>query len=129
MSSRSTNDKQSNDQLNRFIEEVTRLQTRYPTLVRAFGVTDLYVDVVFYIEDLAIQGSQALLDAGITAVHRLDQPRVISFQIPSLEVQQQYRVALKTLENFLGMCLEMQSKILPGKLNPSPDQKKKSQKK
>lgn len=124
MSSGSIQETQSDDQLNRFIEEVTRLQTRFPTLVRSFNVSELYVDVVFYIEDLAIQGSQALLDAGVTAVHRLDHPKVISFQIPSLKVQQQYKVAVKTLAHFLDVCLEKQSRIMPHKFDTSPDKNK-----
>ncbi len=82
-------------------ETLTQLQTRYPTIIRQVEGTDLSVDIVFYIEDLAMECVQALLDAGITAIHRLDRPRVISLQIPSLEVQDKAEEAVKVIEAYL----------------------------
>lgn len=82
-------------------EALAHLQTRYPSLIRHVEGGDLTVDVIFYIEDMAMECVQALLDAGITAIHRLDRPRVISLQIPSLEVQDKAEEAVKVIDAYL----------------------------
>jgi hypothetical protein len=82
------------------IGALTRLQVRYPQIVRALALGDLSVDIAFFVEDMAMQCAQSLLDQGITVVHRLDRPRTISLQIPSLVVQEQVLVAHDALESF-----------------------------
>jgi hypothetical protein len=83
-----------------FIDALTRLQSRYPTFIRKLSLGDLSVDIGFYIEDIAMDCAQSLLDNGITVVHRLDQARTISIQLPSLLVQNKILQAHTTLEEF-----------------------------
>lgn len=82
------------------IGALTRLQARYPAFIRRLTRSELTIDVGFYVEDLAIECAQNLLDAGITAVHRLDNPRTISLQIPSLLAQSQIQQVPMLLERF-----------------------------
>ncbi len=84
---------------------LTQLLVRYPTLVRDIEHTDLTVDIVFYIEDPAIDCSHLLLDAGITAIHRLDRPRVVSLQLPSILTQDQVQHVVQTIGMFLKGCV------------------------
>jgi hypothetical protein len=70
-------------------------------LIRHLSYTHFVVDITFYVEELAMECAQSLLEAGITAVHRLDQPRVVSLQLPSLLAQHKSEEALKVLETFL----------------------------
>ncbi|NLE77189.1 MAG: hypothetical protein GX605_10630 [Chloroflexi bacterium] len=83
---------------------MTRLSVRYPTLIRQVCRSPLTVELTFYVEDLALECAQAFLDAGITAVHRLDQARVVSLQIPSLLAQGHCEQAVAVLEVFLAAC-------------------------
>lgn len=78
-----------------------RIQGQYSSLIRRFSSTQLVMDIHFYHEEIAMECAQAFLDAGITAVHRLDRPRVVSLQLPSLAAQSQTSQALETLEAFL----------------------------
>ncbi len=82
------------------IGALTRLQARYPAFIRRLTRNELTIDIGFYVEDLAIECAQSLLDEGITAVHRLDNPRTISLQIPSLLAQNQIQQAHLLLERF-----------------------------
>lgn len=78
-----------------------QLQTRYPRLIGDVRHGNLVVDVEFYLEDVAIDATHCLLDAGITAVHRMDNPKVMSLQLPSLIDQQQERLVIDLLDRFL----------------------------
>ncbi len=82
------------------IGALTQLQARYPAFIRRLSLGELSIDIGFYIEDMAMECAQALLDQGITVVHRLDRPRTISLQIPSLTVQKQALQAQQTLDLF-----------------------------
>lgn len=82
------------------IGALTQLQARYPAFIRRLSLGELSIDIGFYVEDMAMECAQALLDKGITVVHRLDRPRTISLQIPSLTVQKQAQQAHQTLEGF-----------------------------
>ena len=82
------------------IGALTQLQARYPAFIRRLSLGELSIDIGFYIEDMAMDCAQALLDQGITVVHRLDRPRTISLQIPSLTVQKQALQAQQTLDLF-----------------------------
>lgn len=82
------------------IGALTQLQARYPAFIRRLSLGELSIDIGFYVEDMAMECAQALLDKGITVVHRLDRPRTISLQIPSLTVQKQAQQAQQTLEGF-----------------------------
>ena len=93
-----------------FIGALTRLQSRYPSLIRRLSLGDLSVDIGFYIEDVAMDCAQSLLDNGITVVHRLDQARTISIQIPSLLVQDKVLQAHDTLEAFFNYKSQFQAR-------------------
>lgn len=109
---------ESNYDLEGFFGALTRLVARYPTLIRHLSRMDLTVDITFYIEELAMECTQSLLDAGITTVHRLDRPRVISVQLPSLLAQHKTKEAIQTLDTFLrvsspGVFNAQTAKTLP----------------
>jgi hypothetical protein len=78
-----------------------QLQTRYPRLISDVRLGELVVDVELFLEDLAIDATHALLDAGITAVHRMSCPRILSLQLPSLVDQHQEQLAIDHLDRFL----------------------------
>ena len=78
-----------------------QLQTRYPALIRDVCPSELVMTVEFYLADMAIDATYCLLEAGITAVHRMDRPHGVSFQIPSLVAQDQIPLAIRTLDAFL----------------------------
>jgi hypothetical protein len=78
-----------------------RLQGQYSSFIHRLSSTHLVMDIHFYHEEIAMECAQAFLDAGITAVHRLDRPRVVSLQLPSLVAQAQTAKAIETLEAFL----------------------------
>lgn len=78
-----------------------QLQMRYPRFIGDVRHGNLVVDVEFYLEDVAIDATHDLLDAGITAVHRMDSLKVMSLQLPSLIDQQQELLAIDLLDRFL----------------------------
>jgi acetylornithine/succinyldiaminopimelate/putrescine aminotransferase len=78
-----------------------QLQTRYPALIRDVCASELVVTVEFYLADVAIDAAFCLLEAGVTAVHRMDRPHGMSFQVPSLLEQDQIPLAIRTLDAFL----------------------------
>jgi hypothetical protein len=80
----------------------SRLLARYPSVIRSLHHTDLTIDLELYNEEAALECARALLDAGISALHRLDQPRLVSLQMPSLIAQQQGQVAGEALEGYLA---------------------------
>jgi hypothetical protein len=80
-----------------------QLQTRYPRLICDVRARELVVDIEFYLVDIAIDASHTLLDAGITAVHRMTSPRILSLQLPSLLEQHQEQLAIDHLDRFLRM--------------------------
>lgn len=80
-----------------------QLQTRYPRLISDVRLGELVVDVELFLEDLAIDATHALLDAGITAVHRMNCPKILSLQLPSLVEQHQEQLAIDHLDRFLRM--------------------------
>jgi hypothetical protein len=81
-----------------------QLQTRYPALIRDVCSGELVVTVEFYLADVAIDATHYLLEAGVTAVHRMDRPQATSFQLPSLVAQDQIPFAVRTLDAFLQRC-------------------------
>jgi 4-aminobutyrate aminotransferase-like enzyme len=78
-----------------------QLQTRYPYLINDVRWDELMVDVEFYLEDIAIDVPDRLLGAGVAAVHRMDNPRVVRLPLPSLIGQQQERLVIDLLDRFL----------------------------
>lgn len=78
-----------------------QLQTRYPRLISDVQVDELVVDVELFLEDLAIDAAYTLLNAGISAVHRMNRPKILSLQLPSLLDQHQEQVAIEHLDRFL----------------------------
>ncbi len=94
-------------QSDHLLGRLKQLQTRYPTLVRDVCTRELVVTVEFYLADVAIDAAYGLLEAGITAVHRLDNPKIVSLQLPSLIDQGQMSLAVSVLDRFLrvhGKC-------------------------
>ncbi len=93
-----------------------QLQTRYPALIRDVCPTELVMTVEFYLADMAIDATYCMLEAGITAVHRMDRPHEVSFQMPSLVAQDQIPLAVRTLDAFLQRrILARQSSFTPEK--------------
>lgn len=92
-------------ELDELLGRLKQLQTRYPSLIRDVRAGPLYVDVEFYLVDVAIDATHALLERGITAVHRMHLPCVMSLQLPSLSVQEQMGLLLRTLDSFLRQQL------------------------
>lgn len=88
-------------QSDHLLGRLKQLQTRYPTLIREVCAGELVVTVEFYLADMAIDATYCLLEAGVTAVHRMDRPQGMSFQVPSLLEQDQIPLAIQTLDNFL----------------------------
>ncbi len=88
-------------ELDELLGRLKQLQTRYPSLIRDVRAGPLYVDIEFYLVDLAIDATHALLEHGITAVHRMRLPCVTSLQVPSLSLQEQMALLLQTLDTFL----------------------------
>jgi acetylornithine/succinyldiaminopimelate/putrescine aminotransferase len=88
-------------QSDHLLGRLKQLQTRYPTLIRDVCASELVVTVEFYLADMAIDATYCLLEAGVTAVHRMDRPQGTSFQLPSLLEQDQIPLAIQTLDNFL----------------------------
>ena len=84
-----------------FLGRLKQLQTRYPRLIRDVRQGNLVADVEFFLEDLAIDGTYSLLDAGISVVHCMDRPRILSLQVPSLLDQRQEQSAI----DYLDRCL------------------------
>ncbi len=78
-----------------------QLQTRYPRLIRDVQLGKLVVDIELFLEDLALEATHALLDAGISAVHRMSRPRVVSLQLPSLVDQHQEQLAIDRFNQLL----------------------------
>ena len=83
------------------IEALVRFEVKYPGLIRRLRENELMIDIDLYLEELAMECAQALLDSGITAIHRLDQPCTISIQLPSLFIQNKTHQAIQVLEEFL----------------------------
>lgn len=92
---------EDNCESERLFGALTSLLVQYPTLISHLTRTDLTLDITFYVEDLAMECAQSLLDVGITAVHRLVRPRVVSIQLPSLLIQHKAGEAIQTLDAFL----------------------------
>jgi acetylornithine/succinyldiaminopimelate/putrescine aminotransferase len=88
-------------QSDHLLGRLKQLQTRYPTLIRDVCSTELVVNVEFYLADVAIDATYCLLQARVTAVHRMDRPQEMSFQLPSLLAQDQIPLAIQTLDDFL----------------------------
>jgi acetylornithine/succinyldiaminopimelate/putrescine aminotransferase len=88
-------------QSDHLLGRLKQLQTRYPTLILEVCARELVVTVEFYLADMAIDATYCLLEAGVTAVHRMDRPQGMSFQVPSLLEQDQIPLAIQTLDNFL----------------------------
>jgi hypothetical protein len=88
-------------QSDRLLGRLKQLQTRHSTLIRDVCAGELTVTVEFYLADVAIDATHCLLEAGITAVHRMHSPCVTSFQLPSLLAQNQIPLAVQTLDAFL----------------------------
>ena len=82
------------------IGALTQFHARYPQIIRRLSPGDLSIEIDFYVEEMAIYCAQALLDVGITAIHRLDHPRTVSLQLPSLLAQDQVLLAQQTLKAF-----------------------------
>ncbi|MGC8872828.1 MAG: hypothetical protein ACP5SI_00065 [Chloroflexia bacterium] len=97
-------------ELDELLGRLKQLQTRYPSLIRDVRAGPLHVDVEFYLVDLAIDATHCLLEQGITAVHRMDFPRLLSLQLPSLALQQQMGLLLATLDGFLRRQTERMRK-------------------
>lgn len=91
-------------QSDHLLGRLKQLQTRYPTLIRDVCASELVVTVEFYLADVAIDAAYCLLEAGVTAVHRLDRPQGMSLQVPSLLEQDQIPLAIQTLDSFLQQC-------------------------
>ena len=89
--------------LAKFLDELLRLEARYPTLVRRLQYTELFVDIEFYLEEMAMECAQAFLDAEITCIHRMDRPNIASIQLPSLIVQNLADKAIRVLDSFLSV--------------------------
>jgi len=85
----------------RLFGRLRQLQTRRPQLISDISRTDLVVDVSFFLEDIAIDATQRLLDGGITAVHRMDTPKTMSLQLPSVVEQRQGEEIVQLLDEFL----------------------------
>jgi len=88
-------------QSDHLLGRLKQLQTRYPSFIRDVCASELVITVEFYLADLAIDATYSLLEAGVTAVHRMDRPQGMSFQVPSLLEQDQIPLAIQTLDNFL----------------------------
>jgi acetylornithine/succinyldiaminopimelate/putrescine aminotransferase len=88
-------------QSDHLLGRLKQLQTRYSTLIRDVCAGELVVTVEFYLADMAIDATYCLLEAGVTAVHRMDRPQGMSFQVPSLLEQDQIPLAIQTLDDFL----------------------------
>ena len=88
-------------QADRLLGRLKQLQIRYPTLLRDVRAGPLSMDVEFFLADLAIDATHSLLEAGITAVHRMDRPQLMSIQLPSLLAQQQIPLVIQVLDRFL----------------------------
>jgi|GEM_PF-3051535 4-aminobutyrate aminotransferase-like enzyme len=87
--------------LDELLGRLRQLQTRYPALIRDIRVAPLHIDIEFYLVDLAIDAAHCLLEQGITAVHRMQLPQVISLQLPSLFAQRQTALLFRVLDRFL----------------------------
>jgi len=85
----------------RILGRLKQLQSRYSQFIANVARRGLVVDVEFYLEDLSMEATHAVLTAGITAVHRLDAPRVMSLQLPSLLAQNQGQQVVDVLDAFL----------------------------
>ena len=88
-------------QSDHLLGRLKQLQTRYSTLIRDVCASELVVTVEFYLADMAIDATYCLLEVGVTAVHRMDRPHSMSFQLPSLLEQDQIPLAIQTLDQFL----------------------------
>jgi acetylornithine/succinyldiaminopimelate/putrescine aminotransferase len=88
-------------QSDHLLGRLKQLQTRYSILIRDVCASELVVTVEFYLADMAIDATYCLLEVGVTAVHRMDRPHSMSFQLPSLLEQDQIPLAIQTLDQFL----------------------------
>ena len=82
-------------------ENLSHFAIRYPALIYHTLRTNLTLEIVFFIEDIALECCQSLLDSGITAICRMNNPRVVSLQLPSLIAQEQSSQVIEILDGFL----------------------------
>ncbi len=111
----------------RLLGRLKQLQTRYPALIREVSSENLVMTVEFYLADVAIDATYCLLKAGVTAVHRLDCPRNMSLQVPSLVVQHQVSLVVQILDVFLRRLTlaKLNGASVPSRENPSSDDQRK----
>ncbi|MGQ9599419.1 MAG: hypothetical protein ACUVWZ_08370 [Anaerolineae bacterium] len=102
----------SNDiavQADHLLGRLKQLQIRYPRLLRDVRASPLSMDIEFFLADLAIDATHSLLEAGITAVHRMDRPQLMSIQLPSLLAQGQVPLVIQVLDRFLRQYTRVSS--------------------
>jgi len=91
-----------------------QLQIRFPRFISDVRRGELVMDVEFYLEDVAIDAAQTLLDHGVTAVHRMDRPKVVCLQLPSVFEQHQDTTVVELLYQFLHEKTKGEIKIERG---------------
>lgn len=99
------------------------LSARYPHLVKRISNIHLVIEIEFFHEETALECAQSLLDHGISAVHRLDRPKCVSLQRPSIDNQNQYHLLVETLEAYLRPLVPYGAGIKKGSpVDPSTNQ-------
>ena len=83
------------------IDAAVRLQSRYSNLIRKVHSDPDALEIVFYIEDLAMECAQELQAAGVANIHRLSVPRNVALRLDVIRAQRKERHAIQVLEDYL----------------------------
>lgn len=86
----------------RMVEAAARFQSRYPSLIRKVRSEADALEIVFYIEDLAMECANVLQKAGVASIHRLSAPRSVRLRTDIIREHKVERRAIEVLENYLN---------------------------
>ena len=92
-------------QIDRLIDDLLRLQTRYPSLIWRLRQND-GVEIEFYLEELALDCANILRMEGITADHLSTQPRVVCLSGAHTFSNQIRNQLIASIESFLKIHLQ-----------------------
>jgi len=93
-------------QIDRLIDDLLRLQTRYPSLIWRLRQND-GVEIEFYLEELALDCANILQSSGVSADHLSSQPRVVHLSNAHTLSADVQNLLIATIENFLKNHLKL----------------------
>jgi hypothetical protein len=90
------------------VEAAARFQSRYPNLIRKVHSNQDALEIVFFIEDLAMACAHELQKAGVACIHRLSAPRRVRLRTDMICADKDEHHAIAVLENYLNNLQDKQ---------------------